>query len=96
MARAQYSHAIVFLKLVCFTLIVLNCAHAADEASCAMGDVACAAGGAVCAEVKIEISQELTLERQGFDTRMKINNEFDSIPLEAVTICVNFPEFSKY
>ena len=29
---------------------------------------------AVCARVKIEIKQELTLERQGFDAEMKINN----------------------
>jgi len=29
---------------------------------------------AVCARVKIEIKQELTLERQAFDATMKINN----------------------
>ncbi len=51
-----------------------------------------AAGEPVCAEVKIEIKQELTLERQGFDARMKINNELDTIPLEDVTIAVNFKD----
>ncbi|MBM5575369.1 hypothetical protein [Deefgea sp. CFH1-16] len=31
----------------------------------------------VCAKVKIEIKQELTLERQAFDAEMKINNTTD-------------------
>jgi len=44
----------------------------------------------VCAEVKIEIKQELTLERQGFDAHMRINNGLDSQPLDNVSISVNF------
>lgn len=36
----------------------------------------------VCTEVKIEIKQELTLERQAFDANMKITNDLDSIPLQ--------------
>ncbi|HID81985.1 MAG TPA: hypothetical protein EYH06_01405 [Chromatiales bacterium] len=46
----------------------------------------------VCTEVKIEIKQELTLERQAFDANMKITNDLDSIPLQDVTINVNFKD----
>lgn len=46
----------------------------------------------VCAEVKIEIRQELTLERQAFDANMKISNDLDSIPLHDVTIDINFKD----
>ena len=37
---------------------------------------------AVCAQVKIEIQQELTLERQAFDAMMRINNGLDTLPIE--------------
>jgi hypothetical protein len=47
---------------------------------------------AVCAEVKIEIQQELTLERQAFDAHMKIHNDLDSLPLKDVTVVVNFKD----
>jgi hypothetical protein len=47
------------LWLVLFVAIAPNSAHAEDT---------------VCARVKIEIKQELTLERQAFDAQMKINN----------------------
>ncbi|HEY0061039.1 MAG TPA: putative Ig domain-containing protein [Telluria sp.] len=43
----------------------------------------------VCARVKIEIKQELTLERQGFDAEMKINNTTDSSSIENVSVVVN-------
>ncbi|SEA84273.1 PKD repeat-containing protein [Thiothrix caldifontis] len=46
----------------------------------------------VCAEVKIEIKQELTLERQGFDANMKVHNELAAIPLENVTVKINFQD----
>jgi hypothetical protein len=32
----------------------------------------------ICARVKIEIKQELSLERQGFDAMMKITNGIDT------------------
>lgn len=32
---------------------------------------------ALCAEVKIEILQELTMERQGFEALMKITNSLE-------------------
>ncbi len=46
----------------------------------------------VCAVVKIEIEQELTLERQAFDAEMRINNGLDDIPLEDVDISVIFED----
>ncbi len=47
---------------------------------------------AVCATVKIEIQQTLTLERQAFDATMKIHNGFTELPLEAVDIEVLFTD----
>ena len=49
-----------------------------------------AADDSVCAEVKIEIKQELTLERQAFDAHMRINNGLSGISLENVDIDVTF------
>lgn len=42
----------------------------------------------VCARVKIEIRQELTLERQAFDAEMKINNTTDTGVIENVSVVV--------
>lgn len=42
----------------------------------------------VCASVKIEIKQELTLERQGFEATMKIVNTLDSSSLEHVGVVI--------
>lgn len=42
----------------------------------------------VCARVKIEIKQELTLERQAFDAEMKINNTTDTGFIENVSVVV--------
>src|SRR5258706_705975 len=42
----------------------------------------------VCARVKIEIKQELTLERQAFDATMKINNTTDTGVIENVSVVV--------
>ncbi len=46
----------------------------------------------VCARVKIEIRQELTLERQAFDAHMSINNGLSHITLENVDVDVNFSD----
>lgn len=43
----------------------------------------------VCARVKIEIKQELTLERQAFDAEMKISNQLDGASLTDVSVVVN-------
>lgn len=46
----------------------------------------------VCARVKIEIKQELTLERQGFEAEMKINNATDASVIENVAVAVKVTE----
>ena len=46
----------------------------------------------ICARVKIEIKQELSLERQGFDAMMKITNGLDTTTLENVNVAVNFTD----
>jgi hypothetical protein len=47
---------------------------------------------AVCARVKIEIEQELTLERSAFDARMTINNGLQGLDLENVEVQVNITD----
>lgn len=49
-----------------------------------------AADDSVCARVKIEIKQELALERQAFDAHMRITNGLSNINLQNVNIAVNF------
>lgn len=44
----------------------------------------------LCARVKIEIKQELALERQGFDAEMKINNGLDTMAIDNVSISLSF------
>lgn len=46
----------------------------------------------LCAEVKLEIKQELTLERQAFDAHMQINNGLSGISLENVRVDVLFED----
>lgn len=53
---------------------------------------AAAADDSVCARVKLEIKQELTLERQAFDAHMRINNGLSHITLENININVNFSD----
>ncbi|WP_193166298.1 beta strand repeat-containing protein [Microbulbifer hainanensis] len=47
---------------------------------------------ALCAEVRIEILQELTLERQGFEAMMRITNSLDTYSIEDIAITVNFAD----
>jgi hypothetical protein len=46
----------------------------------------------LCASVKIQITQELTLERQAFDAHMRINNGLTNISLEDVNVDVWFTD----
>lgn len=46
----------------------------------------------VCARVKIEIKQQLTLERQAFDAQMNINNALENASLTDVEITVKVTE----
>ena len=61
-----------------FIVCLLPCSVSADDS--------------VCARVKIEILQELTLERQAFDAHMRINNGLTNISLENVNIDVSFAD----
>jgi len=51
-----------------------------------------AVDNSICARVKLEIKQELTLERQAFDAHMRITNGFDHIGLEDVNVEVTFSD----
>ena len=48
------------------------------------------AQSSVCARVKIEIRQELTLERQAFDAEMIINNGLTNVALKDISVNVHF------
>ncbi len=47
---------------------------------------------AICAQVKIEIRQELAFERQAFDAMMKINNNLDTLAIENILVSVKFKD----
>jgi len=68
-----------FLTAISILLLLPVLSHAAGDAS-------------VCARVKIEIRQELTLERQAFDAHMTINNGLSHITLENVDVDVSFAD----
>lgn len=61
------------LWLIIFTTFTSNQVYAVDT---------------ICARVKIEIKQELTLERQGFDAQMKINNTTSNGVIQNVSVVV--------
>jgi hypothetical protein len=67
--------ALLLVNLFCAWLPGIS-AHAAEDS--------------VCARVKIEIKQELALERQAFDAHMRITNGLSNISLQNVNISVNF------
>lgn len=46
----------------------------------------------ICAVVKIEIRQELTFERQGFEAHLRINNELETLALEDLAVNVVFED----
>jgi hypothetical protein len=46
----------------------------------------------LCAEVKFEIKQELTFERQGFEALMRIENSLDSFSIEDIEVTVQFEQ----
>jgi hypothetical protein len=45
-----------------------------------------------CASVKMEVSQEMTLERQAFDARMRIHNGYSGLTLGNVSVSVLFKD----
>jgi hypothetical protein len=81
MGKAKVDQYLFILNLILLTGMMLLFpagAHAADDA--------------VCARVKIEIKQELTLERQAFDAHMRINNGLSHITLKNVNVDVSFAD----
>ena len=48
----------------------------------------------VCAQVKIEILQQLTMEREAFEGRMTINNGLTGVNLDQITVDVTFADKS--
>lgn len=71
--RKQSKYLVIFYSIVC--LFFSFSISRADEDS-------------VCARVKIEIKQELTLERQAFDAHMRINNGLTHAALENINVDV--------
>ena len=57
-----------------------------------MDAAVCLAVDSVCARVKIEIKQELTLERQAFDAHMRVANGLSHITLENARVDVIFTD----
>jgi len=54
--------------------------------------LACREVMAACATVKLEISQEVTLERQAFDAHMRIKNDLEGLSLTNVNVDVVFTD----
>ena len=46
----------------------------------------------ICAQVKIEILEELTLEREAFEERMTINNGLTGVSLDQISVDVTFAD----
>ncbi len=57
-----------------------------------IGSMAVRAQESLCAVVKIEILQEVTMERQGFEALMRITNSLDTFSLENVSVKVIFSD----
>jgi len=71
--------------LTCFAVVLILCLMLFQP-------VVSLAAETVCAEVKIEVRQELTLERQAFDAHMRINNGLAHVSLEDVNVAVSFAD----
>lgn len=68
---------LLMLLLLTTLLSVSSTSHAIEE---------------LCAVVQIEIVQELALERQAFEAKMKITNSLDTLSLDDVEITINFKD----
>ncbi len=75
--RRWFHLHVLFVALIVFGFGLARSAHAQDS---------------LCATVKIEILQELALERQAFDARMRIDNGLDTLALENVNVDVLFED----
>ncbi len=78
MKKNRYITSVIALAAFTFACLFLLGNALADES--------------VCATVRIQIDQELTLERQAFDAHMKITNGLTHVSLEDVEIQVSFAD----
>ncbi len=81
MKKSELSRQTFLPYILAFSLIFLCCFPLLSSAE-----------DGICARVKIEIRQEMTLERQAFEAHMRINNGFDNITLDEVSIDVYFSD----
>jgi hypothetical protein len=51
-----------------------------------------AAPDSLCATVKLQVRQDLTLERRGFEARMQIANGFETLSLDGVGVALRFAD----
>ena len=75
-------HPTAFIRLMTLWLVV----------ALGLGGGLAKADDTVCARVKIELKQTLTLERQGFEAQMTIANALDTVDLTDVEITVKVAE----
>jgi hypothetical protein len=59
---------------------------------CAFSSQIAHAQDTVCAEVKIEIAQELTIERQAFEAKLKIENTLSDKSINEINVVVEFSD----
>ncbi len=59
---------------------------------CLAGSHSASAQETICAEVKIEIAQELTIERQAFEAKLKIENTLTDQSLTNINVVVEFAD----
>jgi hypothetical protein len=58
----------------------------------ALAGLTTSAADSLCASVKIEIRQELTLERQAFEAKMRISNGLTGVALTDVAVALSFED----
>lgn len=75
----------IYMHVLCLIAVV----------STVCGREVAAASSSVCAGVKLEIEQSLTLERQAFDAQMKIINGLAGVDISGVDIDVTFTDESN-
>lgn len=85
-------HIVLGTNLLKFHYSILRCFAGSFFLLFLCANLSANAQETVCARVKIEIKQELTLERQAFDAEMKINNTTDTAVIENVAIEVKITD----
>jgi len=85
MKKKRFSNQGFFLVFLLFPALIFLFAGPLSFPALAVDD-------SVCARVKLEIRQGVTLERQAFDAHMRISNGFSHITLEDVNVEVSFSD----